>query len=258
MNAHVFPGYPEPRTPLEHAAVAIGFHPRGLDELMRLGGWDAQRQAAEFDREGWPERLRADCVNREVVARLKPIGPEGARALSAQECLAKIGCVKLRQAAANYVAGAAVLLGKTGVGKTLASLLMARRGAAAIERSRFEGTKLDRLETACSRNNRPQLPSVAWVSCAELPRLVSSQPFGREPELLKQAKDAPLVVLDDLLWGDNDKALLEILAHRYDHGLPSIATAGATRAELVTRFGDAVVRRLLECRGVKGLVVEAF
>lgn len=258
MNA-TFPAYygPEPKTPLEHAAVAINWHSSQLRDLLALGRWDAERQAKEFGTSDWFERLKGQVIELEVVRRIKAIGPEGARVLTTKECLGHISAPALHKAASAYTNGSALLLGKTGFGKTLTAMLMARRFAASIERKALEGAR--ELVDECSRNRSTPPTRVAWVSCAELPRLAASHPFGRgEPELLTSAKRAPLVVLDDLTWGDNDKALLEIIAYRYDHGLPSIATAGATRDELGRRFGDAAMRRLIEHRGVKGTLVEAF
>ncbi|HVY32569.1 MAG TPA: hypothetical protein VHB79_38795 [Polyangiaceae bacterium] len=253
-----FPAFklPDPKTPLEHAAAAIGWHPSTLRDLLQCARWTNERQTAEFAQTDWLKRLAADVVEAQVAKFIKPIGPVGARELSSKELAAKISVGSLREAVADYAGGAALLLGKTGVGKTLAALLMARREAAGIERERLQRR---RPEDLCEEIQlRQHAAYVAWVSCAELPRIAASEPFGREHSSVTAAKRAPLAVLDDLTWGATDKTLLEILASRYDHGLPTISTAGATRKELVSRFGDAVVRRLLECRGQKGLVVEAF
>jgi DNA replication protein DnaC len=228
-----------------------------LRDLLTCAGWDAARQAKEFASADWLDRVTREIIDREVARRIKPIGPVGARELSTKELFAKIGAPALRTAASAYAGSQALLLGKTGVGKTVAAILMARKAAGARELERLRGVHPERLPEQCGRRG-DERASVAWVSCSELPRLVASQPFGREPELVELAKKAPLAVLDDLTWGANDKALLEIVAARYDHGLPTISTAGVTRAELVTRFGDAVVRRLLEHRGIKGIVVESF
>lgn len=250
--------FPEPTTPLEIAAAGARLHPATLRELVAVAGWNQGRQASEFGTGDWLERLKLEITTREVARRVQPIGPEAARELSVKDCYAKISAPPLRKAGTTYTSGAALLLGKTGIGKTLTALVMARKFAAAREQARLLNGSAENLAEECTHARPPGRLAVAWLACSALPRLVSSQPFGREPEELARAKRAPLAVLDDVTWGDNDKALLELIAHRYDHGLPSIATAGATRAELVTRFGDAVVRRLLECRGVKGLLVEAF
>ena len=249
---------PPPTSPLELAADQLGWPRSVLAHLVGLSGGNDDRQGTEFACAEWVERLRRDVISREVTRRTTrpPIGPASARELTAKDAFVRVSAASLRTAASGYSGGPALLLGKTGVGKTLTAMLMARTAATTREQQRLNACRLENLADECLRRTRSN--HVAWISCSELPRLAVSQPFGAEHEAVQHAKTAPLTVLDDLTWGANDKALLEIIAHRYDHGLPTISTAGATRAELVTRFGDAAVRRLLECRGVKGLLVEAF
>lgn len=256
MNAPAFK-IPEPRTPLEHAAAAIGWHPSSLRELVSFAGWAAERQATEFAQTDWLARLTEEVVEREAARCIKAIGPMAAKELPSKDVAAKIKAPALRAAAASYAGSAALLLGKTEVGKTLTALLMARKAAAEAERDRLRACRAENLYQICQSRDRTKL-HVAWVSCAELARLVANQSFGREAPEVEQAKRAPIAVLDDLTWCQNDKPLIEIIAYRYDHGLPTISTAGATRNELVKRFGDAVMRRLIECRGAKGVIVESF
>ena len=55
-----------------------------------------------------------------------------------------------------------------------------------------------------------------------------------------------------------DRTVSEVLVYRYDHGLQTIVTSGLTFAQLVERYGEAMVRRPLECAGKDGKIISLF
>ncbi len=97
-----------------------------------------------------------------------------------------------------------------------------------------------------------------WITAANLVVALREHKLGdREADDLRLAKSEPLVCIDDLTWPSaRDDVTLDVLAARYDAGLPTIVTAGCTKAQLLQRFGDAAVRRMLELRGKKGILVD--
>jgi DNA replication protein DnaC len=54
------------------------------------------------------------------------------------------------------------------------------------------------------------------------------------------------VVLDDVGSEKDPQAIQELLDYRYARQLPTIATSGLTRQELVQHLGAAYVRRIIE------------
>lgn len=72
-----------------------------------------------------------------------------------------------------------------------------------------------------------------------------------EPRIIRQAMNAPLLVLDDL--GQEAEVgvpvVAHILQHRYNQASPTIATSGLSVDQIVSRYGAGVARRLLETVG---------
>jgi hypothetical protein len=69
-----------------------------------------------------------------------------------------------------------------------------------------------------------------------------------EPELVAQAKRVPLAVLDDL-GSERDTTtndIPEIVLVRHAQRLPTFVTTGLSRAQLSTRYGAGIARRLTE------------
>ena len=238
---------------LPAAAEQKGMHHGILEKMLRNAGWHPEILASEFQLEGWFERLQGVLMTRYADGSVSDIGPSGARELTDAQCLELI-TPKLRNAVGAYEGGPALMLGRTGAGKTLAARLMARKvgrrwagESIAKQKHRLEHSDIYTVERL----------GIAWYSATELALAVARHPLGKgAPEEVDKARDGSLLVLDDLTWPQRDDTTLEVLGHRYDNGKPTIATAGCSRADLIARFGDAVVRRLLECRGKKGMLVE--
>lgn len=122
-----------------------------------------------------------------------------------------------------------VFSGATGVGKSVA--------AAIVVRSR---------NVACK-----------WYATRDLCERVRQWPLGQgEPEDIKTAKGAEILVLDDLgLESADHGTLLSIIEERYWRALPTITTTGLGIGELIEKYGEAFYRRLLNCGKHKGRLV---
>lgn len=115
-----------------------------------------------------------------------------------------------------------LLLGPTGAGKSLSLALASRRLAA----GRLRGF---------------DLPKVTWFRADELTR------GGRE--MVSQAKRAEVAVLDELGWEYRTDVVLEVIGARYDAGKVTAATSGQNLGGFLKRYGDAILRRLIEVGG---------
>ena len=76
-----------------------------------------------------------------------------------------------------------------------------------------------------------------------------------EPEALQDAVDAELLLLDDL--GQDEKrnnTMMDVLDARYDACRPTLVTSGFTVEQLGERYGQALVRRIVECNGAGKIV----
>lgn len=219
----------------------------GWREITMAAYWNAGRCRAEMMTPGWGERVRAEA-RAAVSSRLGGVLADGLRSLASStepELLGMITHPRLRQFAEQYDATAgAIVLGPTGVGKSVTGVLAARR-----------------LITSALENGRKH--GVIWVRAFDLPNARLQQRFGEgEAELVQRAFDAQVLVLDDMGWESKragaDDVVAEVIAVRYDRGLPSYVTSGLTQEQFTTRYGDAVVRRVVECGGGRGKLVDLW
>ena len=87
--------------------------------------------------------------------------------------------------------------------------------------------------------------------------------FGKgEAEVVSWAIKAQFTVIDDLGWeskrANADDVVLEVIAMRYDAGLPTYVSTGLKLDDLIGRYGDAVVRRIQQAGGKPGKVLTAW
>ena len=157
--------------------------------------------------------------------------------------LAAISVSRLRRWALEYDGAAgALLLGATGIGKTAAAIYARRR--------------LTRLRSADVLGPVYQAPV---LRAADVGAILREHPLGRgQAGPLRAAEMADLLVIDDLGWEqDRDRYVVaDVIAARYDARRPTVATSGLSAAPLAKRYGAAVVRRIVECGGCRGEIVE--
>lgn len=137
--------------------------------------------------------------------------------------------------------GNLVLLGPTGLGKTMLAVRRARQ----LVREAHAGGHLRSVS------------GFRWASGLELVRAHAEHPLGKgKAELLSEAFDAGILFLDEIGFEDiraGGTLMLELFEHRYRLGRVTVVTSGATREELISRYGMATWRRMVE---PKGQVVE--
>jgi DNA replication protein DnaC len=134
-----------------------------------------------------------------------------------------------------------LLLGPTGRGKTTA----------------IAHLWLEMWTDGFSRARRPL--DALWAKATELANARRGHPLGEgDPHIVTEAKRVGLLLLDDL--GSEvrvDATIWEILDARYDGGALTVVTSGLPLAELVTRYSEAVVRRVVEGE-TAGQIVDVF
>lgn len=137
------------------------------------------------------------------------------------------------------------LLGETGAGKTTAAALLVRRLCA--EAARAGGEAFSKCQL------------VRFQSCRDLSEVHREMRLGDgTPEPIIRCQNARLLVLDDLGATDEKSSLERILNVRYKRGWPTVTTSGLRYRELVTTFGEALVRRMTDCNGQPGRVLQVF
>jgi len=130
----------------------------------------------------------------------------------------------------------ALLLGPTKVGKSTALALMARRYI-------LGGGDL------------------VWCYSRTLGGAERRHPLGQdEPEEITKAKAARVLVLDDLGQEEHrdQGTILDVIHARYEAQLFTWTSSGLTYQQIGDRYGEHFARRLVECRGTAGRMVEAF
>jgi hypothetical protein len=106
-------------------------------------------------------------------------------------------------------------------------------------------------------------PLFRWVRAYDLPNARLEHSFGEgEADLVRAASTAELLFLDDLGWESRragaDDVVMEVLGARYDAGRITVATTGMPTKQLVDRYGEAVVRRIVESGGMPGKVLDLW
>jgi hypothetical protein len=133
----------------------------------------------------------------------------------------------------------AVFLGPTGCGKSSAAALVVQRWLATVRPS--------------TSSRRP----VVWLDALEATDAEKRYKLGSgDPEVLIEASRADWLVIDDIGLSTSATLVQLVMARRYAAGLATIATTGLTRVQLSEHIGAATVRRILEFRGQKGLLVD--
>lgn len=135
-----------------------------------------------------------------------------------------------------------LVIGPTGVGKT--------SGAAELVR------RLVALGVGGGGDAFVRAQLIRWQSCRELSEVAREMRLGDGvPEPVLRCQNARLLVLDDIGAQDHAPTLERILNARYERGWPTITTTGLRSRELTATFGEALVRRMLQRRGMDGRIV---
>lgn len=126
-----------------------------------------------------------------------------------------------------------LLLGETGSGKTtLASAIFRSR----LDRALGEG---EAGERKASR--------MVWVAAVDIAKARRESPLGVEPDLLRRARHAPVLLIDDLgqeLPAKDD--IVALIMERQKNRTPTLVTCGFSTEDIKARYGDFFERRLTE------------
>ncbi len=159
----------------------------------------------------------------------------------------------------NWDAGNLLVLGPTRIGKTSGIALLVRL---AMQRAAGSTYKFDPTESrfwgGC-QDHMGLAELIRWQSCRDLTTAVREFPLGQgAPEAIQRCQHARLLVLDDVGAGDDKPTIERILNTRYERRWPTITTSGLNSRELVTTFGEALVRRMAERSGKPGQIIDLF
>jgi len=140
--------------------------------------------------------------------------------------------------------GNMLLSGPSGCGKTTASVARARM---ILQKAEKEGTP-DEFRFACG---------IRFASALDLSTARKQHALGHgEPPEIETALDAELLILDELGFeAQTDTVIPELADLRYRKNRLTITTTGLRPAELVSRYGEATVRKLC---GQKDMVEGVF
>ncbi len=251
-------------TTLECCAREVGIHPSTLRNYLEHARWRSAKFHAAIKQPNWWERLQHDVIEAELDRRVSDVGPPGFAALTDEQILAILAerGPQVRQWVETYDGRSAVLLGPTGIGKSIAAFCVLRRAKRVEARQEL---KREGWSPASYQDDRwPDSESRfrgGWIAAQDLLVAQRGHPLGQgEASEVRKAKTGRLVVIDDITWPTRHDLTREVMAARYDAGLPTIVTAGERMARLfgADMFGDAFGRRCLDLRGEQGDVVEDF
>lgn len=143
----------------------------------------------------------------------------------------------------GWESGNLLILGPSGAGKTTGAAYLVRRLCARA--STLGGSEFGKAQL------------IRWQSCRDLSQLVREHPLGQGmPDAVQRCQNARLLILDDVGAADDKGALERILNTRYERSWPTVTTSGLSSRELVTTFGEALVRRMLQRGGQDGKIVK--
>jgi hypothetical protein len=240
-----------------------------LMRLARVAGWTAKRFATEREVMGLAIRFREAVVRghmeaawRDETGVMAMLLRNGPLALSGSTLAALTSMVKDRRLdaiARGYEPakhGGRLVLGPTGIGKSVAGVAALRRGLGIKPMAYPEHRDASFFEP--KRRYRE-----VYCRALDLPNARLAQSLGKgEADLVDAAKQADFLVLDDVGWESRragaDDVVVEVITTRYDLGKPTYATTGLKLDGFIGRYGEVVVRKLTEAGGLPGRVVDCW
>jgi hypothetical protein len=216
---------PKPRPPLE--------------ALMR-DALTLAKSAPSAEEDGPVER-RAEAVR--ILERL----PDFLRPRDASELTRRVTDVRLLDRSRAWRVGdrGLVFAGPTGIGKSSAAAHLFRRLLGVGWRSGGAAWEFAR--------------GLRWFSAAKLSQARREHPLGHgeAPELVR-ATWATLLFVDDAGWDRDPLGFSEVMAARYERGVPTVVTTGLTLDELERHYEAPVTRRITESGGGAATLVDCF
>jgi len=243
----------------------------GLSDFQHYAAvarWGRQRFLKEREVMGMPIRF-AEAVNQGFIERawrdetgcmagLLKDGLLALAGLATPDLIRMLKHPRLEGVAKSYTPkahGGMLVLGPTGIGKSVAGVAVLRR-LLAIVPSRYN--EMDDYEARL----KPK-PSLAYCRALDLPNARLQQSLGHgEAVLVDRAKDVDFLVLDDVGWesprAGADDVVVEVISTRYDLGKPTYVTSGQRRQPFIDRYGEVVMRKITDAGGLPGRVVDCW
>lgn len=258
----------------EIIAQETGMPPEHVIGHARIARWTPEVFREQMQREGWPERFHEaieEGIRRSAEERsskrLADALHDGPAAMARLSMAERVELVdpRLQNTAESYDPDneSRLLCGPTALGKSMAAVCVIERALRAMIarglRRNLTGEASYIYETIVTTSVQP----ILWVRAAALPSARLQAKLGTgEADLVHNAMQADFLVLDDLGWESKragaDDVIGEVMQARYDAGKPSLTTTGLRYEQAIERYGEAYVRRLVECRGNKGKVVDLW
>lgn len=141
--------------------------------------------------------------------------------------------------------GSLLLLGPSGVGKTLTANALLHRDLHRVREAaeHYRDQAVQRAGT------------YTWTTGATIARARRGHALGEgDPPIVNRVRAAAVAFIDEVGYEPNDGTLFEIVDARYAGRRATVLTSGCTLAELEQKYGGAMLRRLSE-KGV-GFVVD--
>lgn len=274
-----FEAQPEESAPQKTVEILAGAHGVSVAEMVAL--WRGSGLAPPTEEARVlkyrasklliPELLKRSEKRRENVAKaavnaawsitnLEALAAKDPRP-TLQQLLEKITSPRLKVLAEKFhpdKTGGALIMGPTGVGKSVACLCIMLRCMRDEALADFDASLKIPFDEPAPRGN-----AKSWFSIDAMDLGIAQQRTGLgdpEPQCITQAKDAGNLILDDLGWerGFHVEALIQVAAPRYRRGLATLVTSGETHEALRERYTDAVLRRFWNVDGRKGAVVDLW
>jgi hypothetical protein len=132
-------------------------------------------------------------------------------------------------------------------------------GGADLGKTTAAYSAVDQLWQSGLRDDKP-FPKITIMKAIDLGNARRTHGLGAgDPAIIKQAKAAQLLLLDDLGQDERrDPVMFEIFDERYERGLASIVTSGFPWDDLVKLYSEAMLRRILQAGPNKGRFVSLF
>lgn len=243
------------RTELVRRCRAVDWRQHQLAQEIEVGGWLDRLNEAVSQEDERRRRAREKGIKKAVDEAFKS-GPRTMIELDAEPLL-KLIPAALRKLARELTEkqGGVLALGPTGAGKTATMVFLGRR----LIRERYEAFEVNSMERSERFWGMDVGRIFGWARAVDIATARRKHGLGSEAPEIDAAKAPTTLVIDDLGWEPKgDTAIPEVIAERYDRGFQTLVTSGLTWTQLVDRYGEALLRRVLESGGVKGRIVSLF
>lgn len=133
-------------------------------------------------------------------------------------------------------------------------------GPTAVGKSSAAALVVLRLMSRGLESDWRRWKGIRWFGASQLVNAAREWALGdSECPDIRAASNCELLILDDLgNEQDWQSTMFDLLHARYERGLSNIVTTGLRRDGLMKRYGEAILRRMLERDGKMGTIVDCW